>query len=383
MKQLKILFVVSEDWYFCSHRLPVAKAAVQAGYEVVVATRISDRRATIEEAGIRVIPLKYMRRSSLNVFRELAALSELFGIFRKERPNLVHQVAIKPVLYGSLILKVTGLACKVNALGGLGFIFSSKQLLAGLIRPFFLRFFRLLLNGKSSVLILQNQDDFVLMTTKAGVQPQRVRLIRGAGVNLERYVSKPLPTGVPIVMLAARMIWDKGVGEFVTAACLLREHGVQARFVLVGEPDPENPSSVALEQLKKWTELGVVEWWGYRDDMEEVLSLASVVCLPSYYGEGLPKVLIEAAACGRAIVTTDMPGCRDAIEPNITGVLVQARDADALADAVQSLIDDPVRLSQLGASGRMLVEREFGIEKVVATHLRIYEELMEQSASLS
>lgn len=377
MKKLKILFVVSEDWYFCSHRLPVARAAVQAGYEVVVATRISNRRATIEEAGIRVISLKHMRRSSLNVFKELAALSELFAIFRKERPNLVHQVAIKPVLYGSLILKVTGLACRVNALGGLGFIFSSKQLLAGLIRPFFLRFFRLLLNEKSSVLILQNQDDFVLMTAKAGVQPQRVRLIRSAGVNLERYVSKPLPTGVPIVMLAARMIWDKGVGEFVTAACLLREHGVEARFVLVGEPDPENPSSVALEQLKNWTELEVVEWWGYREDMEEVLSLASIVCLPSYYGEGLPKVLIEAAACGRAIITTDMPGCRDAIEPNVSGLLVPARDAGALLHAIHSLIEDPIRLSKMGTLGRMLAEREFGVETVVAAHLRIYEELIQ------
>ena len=376
MKPLKILFVVTEDWYFCSHRLPLAVAAVRAGYEVAVLTRTTDRRAAIEEAGIRVIPLRHMKRSSLNVLKELAAIAELFAIFRRERPDLVHQVALKPVLYGSLVSYLIGIRAKVNALGGLGFIFSSSRLLARLIRPFLLWLFRFIFNGKNAQLILQNDDDFSLVTTRAGVDRQRVRLIRSAGVDLEHYVAKEIPSGVPVVMLASRMLWDKGVGEFVGSARLLHEQGIDARFVLVGEPDPDNPSSVALEQLQQWSDSGVVEWWGHRDDMPEVLSQAWVVCLPSYYGEGVPKVLIEAMACARAVVTTDMPGCRDVVRSGNNGLLVKPRDVDDLASALKTLLLDRMRCKELGITGRQIAEDEYALSRVVKETLAVYKELL-------
>lgn len=380
MKPLKILFVVTEDWYFCSHRLPLAVAAVRAGYEVAVVTRITDRRTAIEEAGIRVIPLRHMKRSSLNAFRELAAITELFAIFRKERPDLVHQVALKPVLYGSLVSNLIGIRAKVNALGGLGFIFSSSRLLARLMRPFLLWLFRFIFNGKNGQLILQNDDDFALVTTRAGVDRRRVRLIRSAGVDLEHYVAKEIPSGVPVVMLASRMLWDKGVGEFVGAARLLHEQGIDARFVLVGEPDPDNPSSVALEQLQQWSDSGVVEWWGHRDDMPEVLSQACVVCLPSYYGEGVPKVMIEAMACARAVVTTDMPGCRDVVRSGNNGLLVKPRDVDELANALKILLLDRMGCKELGIAGRQIAEDEYALSRVVKETLAVYKELLPAGA---
>lgn len=377
VKPLKILFVVTEDWYFCSHRLPLAISAKLAGYDVVVATRVADHKELIEQSGLRIIPLQRMRRSSLNVFREVASLGELFAIYRRERPDLVHQVALKPVIYGSLVARLIGTPARVNALGGLGFVFSSKKRLARLLRPILLWTFRLIFNNTHSQLILQNEDDLALMIEKAGVDRERVRLIRSAGVDLNRYIARDLPDGVPVVMLASRMIWDKGIGEFVSAARVLHDQGVSARFVLVGDPDPENPSSVPREQLQEWNDSGLVEWLGYRNDMPEVLSQASIVCLPSYYGEGIPKVLIEAMACARPIVTTDMPGCRELVHDGLNGCLVPPRNADALEKALSNLLNDPQVCVTMGVAGRKIVESEYSVLQVVSDTLNVYRELLD------
>jgi len=307
----------------------------------VVATRLGDYKKVIEESDIRAVPLECMRRSSLNLFRELAAFIELFFILRRERPDLVHLVALKPVIYGSLAAKLVGVPSRVNALGGLGFIFSSNRLLARLLRPILLGLFRFFFNDPHSRLILQNQDDLILVTERARVDQRGVRLIRSAGVDLDQYITLDIPSGLPLVMLASRMLWDKGVGEFVEAARALQAQGIHARFVLVGEPDAENPSSVSKAQLHEWNESGVVEWWGFRKDMPNILSQASVVCLPTYYGEGVPKVLIEAMACGRPIVTTDMPGCRDLVQSGRNGFLVSPKDTVGLAKSLAALVLKP------------------------------------------
>jgi glycosyltransferase involved in cell wall biosynthesis len=372
----KILFVVTEDWYFCSHRLPLAVAAKEAGFDVVVATRISDHEKVITDTGIRVIPLKRMLRSSLNIFRELSACFELFSIYRRERPALVHHVAIKPIIYGSLAARIFGIRAKVNSLGGLGFVFSSDSKLAGILRPVLINIFRLIFNGTHSRLILQNRDDLTLMTDKAKVREQNVRLIRGAGVDLGSYVGTAMPIGVPIAMLASRMLWDKGVGEFVSAAKHLIDDGVQARFVLVGQPDPENPSSISEKQLKEWSDCGVIEWWGHHKDMPQVLSQANVVCLPTYYREGVPRVLIEAMACARPIVTTDVPGCRDLVKFEMNGILVPPRDAIGLASALRSLLLDRPRCQKMGNEGRQIAEKEYSLSRVVCETLAVYEELL-------
>ena len=219
------------------------------------------------------------------------------------------------------------------------------------------------------------------MARLAHLPERKVTIIRGSGTDLAQYRVMPFPTGVPVVLLAARLLVDKGLREFVQSAQILRQRGLStqdARFVIVGKPDPANPASLRPDELAQWAEEGVVEFWGHRTDMPQVMEAAHVTVLPSYYGEGLPKVLIEAAACGRAVVTTDHPGCRDAIEPNKTGLLVPIKNALALADAIEYLIKNTNVRKRMGAAGRALAEKEFAIEKIVAEHMKIYQKLIDE-----
>lgn len=371
----KLLFLVAEDWYFCSHRLPLAVAAQRCGYEVVVATRVGRHGAVIEGSGLQLVPLVRLKRSSLNPFSEILAILELASIYRRERPSLVHHVALKPVVYGTLAARLAGVPGTVNALAGLGFVFSSRKFFARSLRPLLILVFRLLLGSSRGRLIVQNSADLATIAQKGIVPSERIRLIRSAGVDLEHYAPRPIGEGVPLVMLAARMLWDKGVGEFVEAARALKDKGVAARFVLVGDTDTENPAAIPREQLAKWHADGIIEWWGYRDDMPQVLSQAQVVCLPSFYGEGIPKVLVEAMACGRPIVTTDMPGCRDLVKEGKNGALVPPRDADALAAALTTLLADRAACTKMGLAGRQMAEAEFSVHRIISETLAVYGEL--------
>lgn len=369
----KLLFLVTEDWYFCSHRLPPARAAQQAGYDIIVATRVGSRGADIAAEGFKLVPIAMQRRSR-NPFRELAAIAQIVKIYWRERPDVVHHVALKPVLYGSLAAFIVRGPVVVNALAGMGFLFSSTSRLASVLRTVVSRLFRLLLNAGRNLLILQNPDDEAMLVNSGLVAAKRVRLIRGSGVDIQRFaVSTEVPT-TPVVMLPSRMLWDKGVGEFVEAARLLRAGGSAARFVLVGTGDPENPASIAEGQLKAWRDSGVVESWGHRDDMPATLAQSHIVCLPSYR-EGLPKVLLEAAACGRPLVATDAPGCREIVRHGENGLLVPLRDAASLADAIGRLLADAELRHTMGQKGRRMVELEFSEAKVAQQTLAVYREL--------
>lgn len=375
MAKPRLLFLVTEDWYFVSHRLPLALAARDAGYEVTVVTRVREHGETICAAGLKLIPFEWSRRG-MNPLRELAVLVRLVALYRRERPDLVHQVALKPVLYGSLAARMSGSqCCVVNAIAGMGFIFSSQALLARLLRPLLVGAFRVLLGGRHRLLILQNPDDLKLLVGTGVIAADQVRLIRGSGVDPQRFMLSVEPTGVPLVVLASRMLWDKGIAEFVSAARLLRAEGVAARFALVGDTDTDNLAAVPTAQLAAWRDEGVVEWWGRRNDMPVVMAAANLICLPSSYREGLPKVLLEAAACGRAIVTTDMPGCREIVADGDNGLLVPARDAVALAAALGTLLTDPVRRQRMGQRGRERVLAEFSEARIVAETLAVYREL--------
>lgn len=370
-----LLFLVAEDWYFCSHRLPLAVAAQKSGYDVAVITRVTAHGDVIRDAGIRVIPLKYLRRASMNPFRELMAIWEIFNIYRKERPALVHHVALKPVLYGTLSARLAGVAGVINAMAGLGFVFSSNRRFARVIRPILIQLFRFLLNRQNAHLIVQNADDMKLLLDHGISDINRTHLIRGAGVDMLSYSPSPIESDVPLVMLASRMLWDKGVGEFVTAASILKSKGVNARFVLVGDTDVENPTAIPRRQLEQWHADNVVEWWGYRADMAAILPQAHVFCLPSFYGEGIPKVLIEAAACARPIVTTNMPGCREMVQDGVNGYLVPPRDVDALVNALAKLVGEIESCARMGFSGRQIAEAEFDVQRIVAETLQVYEYL--------
>lgn len=372
----KLLFLVTEDWYFCSHRLPPARAAKAAGYEVVVATRVNQHGGAILAEGFKLVPIDLSRRS-WNPLRELVAIAEIVGIYLRERPDVVHHVALKPMLYGSIGARIARVPAVVNALPGLGFVFSSEALMARLLRAFMVRAFRLLLNTGRGVLILQNLEDKAMHVAGGMVAPERVRLIRGSGVDIQCFAPTPEPAGIPLVVLPARMLWDKGVGEFVAAARLLRKQGVQARFALVGEPDPANPASVPQAMLDAWRAEGVVEVWGWRDDMAQVFRDCHIACLPSYR-EGLPKALLEAAACGRALVATNAPGCREIVRHGENGLLVPLRDAMGLAEAIEKLLSDPDLRASMGKRGRSLVEAEFSEGHVAEQTLAVYRELSER-----
>ena len=373
----RLLFVVTEDWYFVSHRLPLAVAARRAGYRVAVATRVQEHTAAIAEAGVELLELKRWRRSSMNPLREMAAVAELAGVIRRWRPDIVHLVALKPVLYGALAARLGGAAVRVNALAGLGFVFVQGRALARLLRPLIKLAFRWTLGGERAVTIVQNPDDRELLVREHLVDGSHIRLIRGSGVDLDRFKASDLPPGRPMVLLMSRMLWDKGVGEFVDAARTAEERGADARFVLVGDPDPENPAAIPHETLQRWSDSGVVEWWGQRSDAPALLAQARIVVLPSYR-EGLPKVLLEAAASGRPMIATDVPGCREVVEPGVTGQLVPARDAAGLAEAMLGLLADPERCRQMGTQARRLAEREFGVEAVVSRTLAVYRECLQR-----
>lgn len=373
----KLLFLVAEDWYFCSHRLPLAVAAREAGYEVVVVTRVSRHADVISAAGLTVIPLQRMRRSGLHLMQELTSIYEVLDIYRREKPDIVHQVGLKPVVYGSFVAYLLGVRGVVNALAGLGFVFSSQRLLARLLRPIIKFIFFWLFKRKNSFVIVQNEHDRDVLTTKIGISFSSIRLIRGAGVDLSLYRKREASSvQPPLVVLIARMLWDKGVGDFVEAANRICDAGLRARFALIGIPDPENPTSIPESQLHAWHDSEKVEWWGYRSDIPDILAMASIACLPTFYGEGVPKALIEAMACERAIITTNIPGCRELVSFGRNGIAVPPGDINALTEALKALISDPERCRQMGIAGRLMVEQMLSQEQILQETLTLYAELM-------
>jgi len=371
----KIIFFITEDWYFWSHRLPIARAARDAGFEVLVITRMDQHKELIENEGFKLVPIG-LKRSSRNVIREALSVLEIIRIYRREMPDIVHQVAVKPVLYGSWAARVTGVSGVVNALAGLGYVFVADGWKASAFKRLVVFAYGSAFLAKNAIGIFQNPEDLKLFAGAGIVKSEQAVLIRGSGVDTSRFLHLPEPAGIPTIVLASRMLWDKGVGEFVDATKLLRKDGVNCRAVLVGIPDPQNPASIPEDTLHRWHSEGMVEWWRYRDDMPEVLSNAHIVALPTTYGEGVPKILIEAASCGRPIVATDVPGCREVVRHNENGLLVPPHDSKALADALKVLIKDPELRAKMGARGREIVETEFSEEIVVKQTMELYKKML-------
>jgi len=372
---LKLLFLVTEDWYFVSHRLQFARAARDAGAEVVIMTHFTELQPTLEKEGFKVIAWHLSRRS-LNPFRELGTFFQVIKAYRRERPDLLHHIALKPIVYGGCAARLLGGIPSVNAVSGLGHVFMSQTLQMCLLRPVLLSFLRFALGSERAATVFQNEENRSFLLRKRVVKVRATNIIHGTGVNVKRFIRRTEPTGPPIVLLASRMLWEKGIGEFVQAAERLRDKSVNVRFVLVGKPDPENPGSISETQLRAWVSADLVEWWGHQDDMSKILNQASVVCLPSYYGEGVPRILIEAAACGRAIVTTDSPGCRDVVRHGQNGLLVPPRNSEMLAQAIENLINDSTLRASLGARGREMAVREFSEENISAQMMAVYQRLI-------
>ena len=369
----RFLFVVNCPAFFVSHRLPLALAAKREGYDVHVATMPGEAADQITADGLTHHELP-LTRSGRNPLNEMFVFVAVYKLFQQLKPALVHLVTIKPVIYGGIAARLAGVPSVVAAVSGLGFVFIAKGLKASLIRVGVKNLYRLAFGKRNLRVIFQNPDDRNSFVDAGILDAEKTVLIRGSGVGLTHYPIKKESGECPIVVMAARLLRDKGVGEYVEAVHIIRRQGIEAIFLLVGDVDPHNPATVTTSELDLIRKEGGVELLGHRKDIPELLASSSIVVLPSYR-EGLPKVLVEAAAAGRAVVTTDVPGCRDAIEPNVSGLLVPARDAKALASAIQRLIEDVDLRQRMGREGRRLAEREFSIEKIVQAHLDIYRTL--------
>lgn len=370
----RLLFVVTEDWYFCSHRISLAKAMRKAGIDVSVATRVTAHGQLIADEGLKLIPLRVLRRDG-TLLRDLAATAELVRIYREERPDVVHHVALKPALFGSLAAPMARVPCVVNAFAGLGYSFIGQTLGSDIRRRALTAGLKFVLRAPRSRAIFQNEEDRELFIKEGIVSEDKTRLIRGSGVDIKEFTPCVEPDLPPVVMLASRMLWDKGVGEFVKAAGRLRQLGLRAKYVLVGMVDGDNPASIPEKQLLAWQHEGTIEWWGHREDMPRVLASAHIVVLPSYR-EGLPKILLEASACARPLVATDVPGCREIVRDGENGLLVPARDAEALAHAIATLVNDLGLRAKMGALGRRMVEENFSDSIVAEKTLAVYRELL-------
>ena len=370
----KLLFTVTEDWAFCSHRLPTALAARDAGFEVVVAARMQDHRAQIEALGFRTVAWN-IKRESLNPFNELGALLDLVRIYKDERPDVAYHVAIKAIMYGSVAARMAHVKNTLNLFSGLGVVFISTRLKFRVIRALVTPVLRWALWPKTSRLQVQNADDRALLNSLGVSVPERTDLVPGSGLDLEDFPHTPEPDDdVPKAVLVSRMLWDKGIGELVQAARVLKARGVKLDIQLVGAPDPANPASITENQLKTWQEQGLVQWLGRRDDVAAILAQGHIAVLPSYR-EGMPRSLLEAAAIGRPLVAFDAPGCRDLVHDGKNGLLVPLHDVDGLADALEKLSLDTDWRKRLGAQARLDVETTYASGPIRARLKAIFERL--------
>lgn len=373
----RLLFVVNDFRFFLSHRLPVGQGAREAGFRVTVAAPRGTGEEEVADRGfsVRHLPLE---PHGTNPRAELRALLGLHRLYRDLAPDIAHLVTVKPVVYGGVAARAARVPAVVSAISGLGYLFigSDRQSrrLARVVRPLY----RAALGHRRQRIIFQNEHDRAAIARLGVRLDGRAVTIGGSGVDLDEFRPQPEPEGPVTFVLPARLLRDKGVGEFVEAARRLRREGVAARFVAVGAHPEGNPAAVPAEMLEAWRAEGIVEFPGHAQDMPAVYAAAHVVVLPSYR-EGFPRVLKEAAAAGRAVVTADVPGCRDAVIAGETALLVPPRDPQALAAAMGRLAGDAGLRHRMGAAGRRLAEARFGVEQVVARHLDLYEELLREA----
>ena len=375
----KLLYVVNIPRFFVSHRLPLALAARQSGYDVHVATAVQDRTsvASILDRDLRLHPIP-LSQHGLNPLAELRTINALRQLYSRLKPDLIHHISIKPVLYGGMAARLTRQRAVVHAMSGLGYVFVSAELRAALLRQVTRPIFRAVTASALTRMIFQNADDRHFFVERDLISSEKTLLIRGSGVDENIFAPQPEPLDeLPVVLFAGRLLWQKGIGEFVEAARRLRG---KARFRVVGYEEATSPLKVPAARLNAWADAGLIEWLGKRDDMPRVYAQSNIVCLPSTYGEGVPKVLIEAAASGRACVTTDSPGCREIVRHGENGLAVPPGDIAALAGAVERLIRDPALRQRMGAKGRQIVLDGFTLRQVIDETLALYQELLSEGS---
>ncbi len=361
--------------FFLSHRLLLALAAREAGFDVHVATSDRDHEGLrrIRECDLPVHPIA-LGQHGTNPLLELRTLLALLALYRQLRPDLLHHVSIKPVLYGGIAARLAGCPHVVQALSGLGYVFADRSLKARLLKAASGLPFKLALGGANTRLIFQNPDDQRQFVERGLITRGKTRVIRGSGVDETVFrPSAEAPESPPVVLFAGRLLWQKGIGDFIEVARRLRG---DARFQVAGYEEASSPSNVSAARLRAWQSQGLIEWLGARADMPAVYANSHIVCLPSTYGEGVPKTLIEAAACARACVASDTPGCREIVRHGVNGLLAPPGDIDALTRALKRLIDDADERRRMGAAGRKIVLDGFTLRQVINETLALYDAML-------
>jgi glycosyltransferase involved in cell wall biosynthesis len=367
---MKIGLVANTDWYLFGYRKPLAAALLRAGHSVVLLSPRGQYAPRLVAEGYNWQELDFSRKGT-NPLRGLLDIVGFWQTYRREHFDVVHHFTMKAVIYGSIAAKLLSTPVIVNSITGLGSVFTSTALSMRVLRKLVIALYRWALKGTR--VVFQNSADMEYMIQARLVVPERAHLIKGSGVDVSSFSHEPEPTSLPIVLLASRMLWEKGVKEFVDAARQLNQTERIAQFVLVGAPDPGNPSSISEHQLQTWSEAGDVTWLGWRDDMPAVIKSASIICFPSFYGEGLPKILLEAGAAGRPVVASDIPACREIISHQVNGLLVPPRDVDALVKALRALIEDAPLRQRMGQAGREIVSNGFTIEQINKATMVLYD----------
>ena len=377
-KNIKLLILINDLSFFYSHRLPIAIASKKEGFDVVIGYGelggADPKILKSEGINLKHVP---MLRGRFNIFNDLKTFFNIWSFFKKEKPDIVHLVTIKPYLYGGIISRLAGIKSTVSAVTGLGSLFLQDNLSNKIIRLILFPIFKTAFNHTNQKIILQNNDDANFLIKWGVLSTNKIKIIKGSGVNLNNFTELEEKSGLPTVCLASRLLKDKGIYDFISAAKIIKDRKINVKFLIAGNLDLMNPSGLNINDLKRIKEENYVEVVGYERNIANLYSRSHIICLPSYR-EGLPKSLVEAAAAGRAVVTTDVPGCRDAIIVNKTGLLVPLKNPKKLADAIQFLIENPQQRIAMGKAGRILAEKEFSIEKIVKNHLDIFKVLYQK-----
>jgi glycosyltransferase involved in cell wall biosynthesis len=386
-KPAHVLFVGNSALYFILHRMGLARALVARGYRVgaLLPAPVSvEHRTRIAAAGIVIHEYPY-EAAGMNPLVEVRTLFALWRLYRELQPDIVHHLTVKPALYGGAVSRWLGTKTRIQSIMGLGFLFNATNLTPRAVRSVLAPAFRYALGGRKSILTLENSDDWERLRSHGflpGNDWPRVEILPGSGVDPNDYDPDAKPEEPPIVAFAGRLTRSKGIVEFIEAARLVRANYPASRFVVCGGIVAGNPAAVSEADLRAWAGEGVIEWWGHRDDMPSVMGRASVVVLPSYHGEGLPRALLEAAAAARPIITTDTEGCREIGRNGVNGLIVPVRDVGALAEAISKLLSDPELRTRMGKEGRRIVEQEFSLEIVLRRTLALYDRILDECRSV-
>ena len=370
----KLHFVVNEDWAFISHFYERAVASKSAGYNVGISAHLGDKRSILENAGFTLYP-HHISRSGTNPLVEIRNLFAMVKVFRTSKPDIIHLIALKPIVIGAIAARIYGKAQVVCAPIGMGYLFSSSDRKARFLQPVIRFMLRRILNLRNTQVIIENDEDSASLVSGKFVKKANIQVIKGAGVDLDSYQATPENLDTQVVTMFARILQDKGVLDFVAAANIVHSQFPKAVFQLVGDCDPGNPTSFSENEVHSWESAGSIRWLGYRNDVPALLAASNIVCLPSYR-EGLPKTLIEACAAQRAIVATDVTGCREVVNHGSNGLLVPVRNPELLAAAISQLLGDQVQRTTFAKNGRLRAENEFASPIVIEQTLAVYKKVM-------